>query len=250
MAESRRPNTVRADETEAQEDLAQSAYAQLPPPGHQRREMLRRNADNLEREVDALASKVLMGRLDEKYLKLQSEITSRTKFLHVSNADPAYCYCWISKNSNGHHIQRAEQLGWRVVQGDDPEAVELKGSGGAASGAGSPDSTRQLGDVILMKIPRDKYLLLRALERARVVQLHESSASDLQSLIDRHRKHFKLYNAPETQEYSELGGPPIQPQTFTAHPRSPFGRRRASMERLDRHLRAGTLPGMEMREPA
>ena len=250
MAEQRKAASVRADDTEAQERMAREAFESLPPPGHERREQQRRRADNLEREVDSLAAKVLTGRLDGKNLQIQNEIAHRTKYLAVSNPDPNYCYAWISKNSHGHHIMRMEQLGYRVVQGDDPEAAEYL-PGGPAAGAGSVGTTRELADVILMKIPRDRYILLRALERAKVVQMHESSGTgNLQSLIDRHRRHVRLHNAPQTADYEELGGPAVHPQTFTQHPRSPFGRRRASIERLDRHLRAGTLPGMEIQRPA
>lgn len=242
MAESQqRPRTVKANDTAAQEAAAEQAHSELPPPGYQREEEIKRREDGLQQEIERQASKIIMGTLDENAVKLRNEIASRTRFLTVSNADPNYKYAWISKNNHLQHKQRFENQGWQTVQGDDPEAIELKGVGGVASGAGAPDTTRQLGDVILMKIPRDRYVMLEAEKHARTIQLHQSSAADLLSIAERYRRYV---NVRPYEMDGGLQGPEIQPRAFTGNPLV----RKAAMEKLDRHMRAGTIPGMNVQD--
>lgn len=243
MAE--KPKTVRASDTEAQEEAAEKAHAELPPAGHERREVLKRRDDALQRAIEANAAKIIMGKLDANMLELDNDISSRISYMNVTNADPNYKYAWISKNNYGTHIRRLELLGWRKVQGDDPECLELKGSEGSRAGTGTPDTTRQNGDVILMKIPLDRYIAIQAREHARTIQLHQSSASELLSLADRYRKFVKLRTVEGAENMGEnFEGPPIQPRQFSANPYA----RRAALEKLDQHLRAGNVPGMEMRD--
>lgn len=240
-----RPKTVQSGDLEGQEQAALEAEETLPPAGHARREEVKRRGESLQAEIERQAANLIMGRLDPKALKVHNEIASRTQYMHVSNADPNCKYAWISKNNHSQHIRALEQQGWRTVQGDDPEALELKGTSGVASGTGTPDSTRQIGDVILMKVPKDVYVALQARKHARTIQLQQSSASDLLSLADRYRKYVKLRTvegAPDMGQNFE--GPPIQPQRFSSNPAA----RRAALDKLDAHLRAGDVPGMELQQ--
>lgn len=249
MAEQRptpqaKPQTIRAGDTAGQEQAARQAHANLPPPGYQRDEYLRKQDDRLQREVERTAAQMIMGTLDPSKLQIENEIRNRTRYLHVSNMQPGFKYAWISKNNHMSHIRRLQQVGWQTVQGDDPEAMELIGTGGPGSGAGSPDTTRQLGDVILMRIPLEIYTMIRAMEHARTIQLQHASASNLIALVDKYKGYgFSLRNDPRTGDHEHIGGPSVRPQPFTEHPHAVGARRHAGMAALDRHLRQGMPRG-------
>ena len=95
-----------------------------------------------------------------------------------------------------------------------------------------------------MRMDRDRYIALQARKHARTIQLHQSSASDLLSLADRYRKFVKLREIEGVPMGDGFTGPPIQPGRFSSNPYA----RKAALDRLDRHLRAGTVPGMEVNE--
>ena len=59
--------------------------------------------------------------------------------------------------------------GWVVVQGDDPEALEHKGIGG--------DTTRRVGDTILMRVPLDKFLLLERRRKAQAQRFTDEKSN-------------------------------------------------------------------------
>lgn len=241
MAETpQRRGTISTSDVDAQEAAARAAHAALPPRGYMREEELKKRDDRLQRDIEKTAAQMIMGTLDQSKLQLQNEIQNRVKYLHVSNMDPNYKYAWVSKNNYMQHIQRLKQVGWQTVQGNDPEAMELIGTGGIGSGAGTPDTTRQLGDVILMKIPLDRYTMIRAAEHARTIQLQHASANDLIALVDRYARYgVRLRNDPRTGEHDQYGGPSIQPRAFTEHPYALSNRRHAGMAMLDKHLRQG-----------
>jgi hypothetical protein len=59
-------------------------------------------------------------------------------------------YCWEHTGGSsqpGFHINLAEMVGWRKVHGDDPENRQLRDDSGHC----------RLADVVLMKIPRERW---------------------------------------------------------------------------------------------
>ena len=137
-AQRKKTQQIRNDQTDQMEEAARKVHAEMPPPGYQRREDLKRQEDALQEEIDRITAQIMRGKVDEENLKIMDEIASRTQYLWVSNADPTMKYAWVSKNNHMVHIRRLENEGWITVQGSDPEALELKGTSGIAALHGNP----------------------------------------------------------------------------------------------------------------
>lgn len=250
MAEARpkKAPIVRQHETERMEQLAEEAHAELPPPGDERREVLKRRDDDLQAQIERVGQSIIMNNIDPKMMEIIREIQARTSYLSVSKKRPGYVYAWVTKSNFSNHKQRLEAVGYEVVQGDDEEAMELKGTSGIAAGTGAPDTTRQLGDVILMRIKKEFYIAQKAREHARTLAMQVSSASTLIQMAAPYRdRGIVVGAAPNTRMGSQLQGPQIRPRRFSS--------RRAQMLGLfqdhhyDQALRDGTLPGLEVASP-
>ena len=224
-----------AQAEEAQAKLEEQAEAGLPEPGYMRHETLRRRQDELQAESERLADQMIRGTVDPKKLEIANEIASKTQWMTVSNADPAFVYGWVSKNRYGQHVQSMHRMGWVTVQGDDPEAIELKGSHGGTS----PGTTRELGDVVLMKVPKERYIVLKALEEKRKREVQRASTAGLVELAGKYRKNVKLSAYRMEDPHGDLSGPEIRPRTFTS---------KMGAQRFVQDLRDGTVPGMEINQ--
>lgn len=138
--------------------------ADMPPAGHEQREVLKRRQASLEEEADALAEQMIMGEVDPKALEIDNEIASRVGQLDVSAKRDDMHYVWTNYVSDhGNHVERKRLCGWEIVSGkgpDVPEARELI----------KEDGTRRIGDVLLMRIPRDHALVMMAKERKRALE--------------------------------------------------------------------------------
>src|SRR5262245_58672650 len=146
----------------------------LPPPGDERREVLAARTDALEQEAEERADALELAPVDPKKLRPEREILQHINELEVSSADPSLAYCWVQTGYYGRFIKMKVAQGWEVVQGDRPEAIELKGVGA--------DTTRRLGDVILMSIHLDRYIRLRRQEEARRQAQERAITSNLEEL--------------------------------------------------------------------
>lgn len=222
---------------EALEKMKGATKEELPVKGYRSREDELRRQDDLQAEAERIASQMQAGTVDPSKLEIANEIASRTQFLSVSDADPAFVYGWVSRNRHGQHVQSMKQLGWIVVQGDDREAIELKGTQG---GQGTmPGTTRELGDVLLMKIPREKYVVLKALEVAQTRQLQKASTANLVEMRDKYRDKGVIVRPFGMDDPDgDLSGPEIKPQRFTS--------RKGALQMIDRQLRDGSVAGMEI----
>lgn len=187
--------------------MAEQAAGELPPPGHARQEALKSRQDELEVRAEQMAAQMLLNTIDPSTLEIAREIAAKVQFLDVSNKQPGFVYQWVSTNRNGEHVMMAKQLGFVTVQGDDPEAIELKGEG-------SLDTTRRLADTILMKIPEERWIVLKALEIKRQREVEGASSSMLVSLGDRYRDRGILVK-PYGME--TLEGPRVRPGRFSTN---------------------------------
>lgn len=241
------PPMVRNDETERMEELAEQAHAELPPPGDARRETLKQREESLQARIEKVGQSIVMNNIDPKMLEIIREIQARTAYLSVSKKRPGYVYAWVSKNNFSNHQSRLEAVGYEKVQGDDEEAMELKGTSGIAAGTGAPDTTRQLGDVILMRIKEEYYIAQKAREHARTLAMQVASASTLIQMAAPYRDRGIIVgpsaNAAHTMG-ANLQGPQIRPRRFSS--------KRAQMlglwndHHFDQAIRDGALPGMEI----
>jgi len=143
----------------------------------------------------------------------------------VSNEQPEYIYCWVYAGQHGLQVNQKKIEGWEVVQGDDPEAVEHQGIGA--------DTTRRVGDVILMRITKDRHLLVerRRRENAERFNLSQTTIS------------------PEARRLAEQNGIPVydadalNPQLLDKMNKRSQARQIAG-NKINQLLREGRMPGV------
>lgn len=201
----------------------------LPPPGDARRETLRERADQLEEAAETAAPEG--GRIDPRAFEVDREIAQWTRgevnSLSVTGALPERRYCWVPTDQHGLYVKLKAAQGWAVVQGDDPEALELRGIGA--------DTTRRLGDCILMWIRADRYLLLQRAAAAHQRAQEEGVNAALYDLADKAKTTIREFDAP------------LSPTSARAVNRRVIRRaaaRAGGRHLFDRALRKGTVPGM------
>jgi hypothetical protein len=129
----------------------------LPPPGHERKEILKQRTDNLEQQAEELAASQEVYTIDpgkfEEIRELQDAIMKGA--LDVSGRQSDYEYCWVPTGNHGNMIWAKKRLGWETVHADMPEAKEYT----------AEDSSRRIGDVLLMRIPLKRFLEIEAYEK-------------------------------------------------------------------------------------
>lgn len=203
--------------------------SELPPAGFERNEALAERADNLAQAGEERASALETERIDPKKLQVENEIAQyfdpSTSMLKVSNPDVCFMYCWTFSGMHGLMITQKQIEGWTVVQGEDPEALEHKGIGA--------DTTRRVGDTILMRIPKDKYLLL---ERRRKEQANRFNANST-LFSDKAEGLAQKFNIPIYHEGE------VDPRTLKRMQGNAEARKVASTK-VNQLINQGRMPGM------
>lgn len=156
-----------------------SGVDDLPPAGDAQREMLREREDDLAEAAETLAGAADVHVAKPDAYQIENELAQHFNELEVSNQDPAFAYCWVQSGFYGRMVKMKLTEGWEVVQGDMEEAIELKGMGA--------DTTRRLGDVILMRISRDRYLKLKLREKNKRIAQEQSVTGTLAEMGHKYR---------------------------------------------------------------
>lgn len=190
----------------------------LPPPGDARQEELSRRDDELAQMAEELGEN--MGTVDPSVFDVDPALAARFNELDVSNPDPAYAYCWIFTGQLGRMVKMKSIEGWEVVSGDMEEALDLK----------QPDGTRRLGDVMLMRIRKDRKLLLDRKDRERRDAQQASVTATLEEMGQR---------AGVTITSGESVNPRILKQM-----QNRAAARQTAMGAVDKMIRAGRVPGV------
>jgi hypothetical protein len=196
----------------------------LPPAGDARREVLHARDDALAEEAETRAATEDRGRIDPAKLRVENELAQHFNELEVSNQDPAYAYAWTFTGQHGLAIKTKLSQGWEVVQGDLREAEELKGMGG--------DTTRKLGDTLLMRCRRDRYIKLQRRDADLRDRQQDGIAGRLTELGDKYRDKGVIVHAGE-------GVNPDLMRTMATRAQS----RQSAGQRFGQMLRRGTVPG-------
>ena len=120
----------------------------LPPAGHEQREVLKQREDTLAEQAAATTSDEghSVGSIDPASFDEDIEILASFDGLEVSNKQPGFVYKWVRYDSQyniGYWVNHAKVTKWQVVCGDMPEAKEHEIAGGM----------RKIGDCVLMRIP-------------------------------------------------------------------------------------------------
>lgn len=201
------------------------------PAGDERREAEARSADDLAERAETRG--VEGGAIDPKAFKIDREIASRFNELEVTNAQPEYEYCWVNAGHAGRFIKaklsERVRMGqsivpvWEVVQGEMPEAIELRGM--------MADTTRRLGDVVLMRAKKDVFLRVKQLRQAHLQAMQNGTTTELQELGERYRHRGVVIRTSFAEDQLEVMG------------RRAMARQQAH-QILDGMMRDGTVPGL------
>jgi hypothetical protein len=206
----------------------QAVEPNLPPPGDERREVLAERTDALAQAAEELAEKEEVYRVDPGAMEVESELAQYFDEFEVSGALDDYAYCWVNcmSNAHGRFVQWKLSRGWEVVCGNMPEALALK----------QADGTRRLGDVLLMRIRRERKEMLDAINERNRMARAQGVASDLLELGERNRKHGVVVHVDGE----------IPEETLARMERGAEAQRRGT-QAVDKMLRQGRMPGMPMR---
>jgi hypothetical protein len=192
----------------------------LPPAGHERNEELLRRTDALTEQAET--------RMPDAHTISSDALTPDRELQHimqefslheVTNKQPNFHYSWVFSGHHGTEITMKRSYGWVVVQGNDPESTELQ----------SVDTTRRLGDCILMRIPLERYHKLQKYEE--YVRKMRLGSGD-EEVKELGRQLGLNVSTDDPSIIKRFGGNTPAQMVVTQGP-------------LDKMIRKGTVPGLE-----
>jgi hypothetical protein len=209
----------------------------IPAAGFQRDEEFKRREDWLQKEAEQMANELGLVGFDASSVKLDSEVvqellksdvvdhSKRPSPSDVSQADSSYTYCWVPVYQNGWYIKAKQFEKWEIVQNNMKEAKEYK----------QADNTRRCVDCLLMRIRTDRYIVLKLAERAFQEGRVEAAVSSFAAKGEQYRSRGIIthYNPVDDDFFSKK---------FPA-----YAAKQQATEKLNQYIRAGTVPGAEMR---
>lgn len=180
--------------------------------------------DDLAQAADELNASGEAGKIDPKTLEVDREIRQILDLtgLEVSNPKPNYHYAWVYRDPynrfGGRFVMQLKVLGWEVVSGSDQEAREHSFA----------DGTRVIGDVVLLRIQKDRFraLQLADVDKRRRQQAITGSTGGIQELADKHG--VPLHTTLNEQQLKRA-----QARSMAA-------------QKLDKAIRTGSVPGLSL----
>lgn len=205
---------------------AAHAVSDLPPAGFARDEVLAQRKDALEAAINLQPLEKINPKALLPDSELQHDIVA-SDMLSVSNAKPERVYAWVFTGTGGTMIWKKKAEGWVVVSGSDPECSEWK----------HEDSTRRIGDTILMWIPREKFDALETRRRhVRELQI-DGITAEARELARKGRGALILHENGEAK-FGRSG----KTLGEVMESRAPMAK--VAMQGVDKMLRDGSVPGM------
>lgn len=135
----------------------------LPPSGYRRREEMAKRIDALAEKAEILSENSEIYKVDPAKLKEDPEILKHLNFnnntFEISDPVKGYVYYWerddhrmiTYRKQQARALLGAGHSGWEVVNREMPEAMELQ----------HVDGSRKIGDVVLMRIKEDSYIMIQ-----------------------------------------------------------------------------------------
>jgi len=218
----------------------------LPPPGDKRREELAKRKDDLQEKAETLANEQEIHNIDPKALEVDRELANlfdpaSMSMLTVTDPQPGWVYSWAnSQSQSGLQVTMKKAEGWIPVQGNDPECRDKKGS----------DTLRRVGDVLLMKIPQDRYDLLQRRDELKRERIQRGVAAELEEMGRKHARSGLKVHTPEfsTDETSRHRARGFSDEQFSRDPRRRMVERQAAQhlgEMVKDEIPGVPLPGKE-----
>lgn len=213
-------------------DEAENIQPDLPDAGHARDEELAKRADDLQWAAEKAEAEQEVYSFDPSKLKKDFDILQHLDELYVENAVPGYKYMWCYEGQRGREIVKKTRLGWQVVQSDMPECPTLKDARGY----------RLIGDVILMRIPIDKFEELEAAQEYRRLLQQKGVEGALREMGEKYRdKGFIVHEDARNVSVGRSGKTAMDVMEQKARQ---TGARQTAMKGVDNMLRSGTVPGI------
>jgi len=203
------------------------------PPGHARAEQRKKRQDVLEQQAEELSEQEERYSIPEEALRPDHDLQSlivEYDMLEVSNPQPGWVYCFACTRMDGLGIQKKKAMGWLVVQGDDPECRELK----------KEDTTRRIGDALLMKLPLARKKLFDQRHEYLNAMREQSLIQGVEALAEKYPRAVKLNRDLST---ISLGGRPLD-EIMARKATTRKMMRQQAMPAIDRMIRNGQVPGM------
>ena len=195
----------------------------LPPPGDERREVLAERTDDLAEAAEAASED--RGRIREDAFMVENELAQHFNELDLPGWPwDTWVPCWVqcSPTWGGRFINYKRTEGWEVVSTgmtDVPIPKDLI----------FPDGTVRLGDVLLMRIRRDRYIVNERRRRARQKAIESGITSEVDEMAAR------------------AGTRSVHTEDITGEKLDQLARRSQAHHRatqqFDEMVRTGTVPG-------
>jgi hypothetical protein len=150
-------------------------------------------------------------------------LSENPNMLGISDPKPGREYKWVYMGQNGYFITQARLQGWVPVQGEDQEASERTWT----------DSTRKLGDTILMWVSTEKYRQIQRQDFQKRMLQQRSITAELEEMGE--RTGVKVMHGFRNAEMLQR----LQEQAFA---------RQMAEAKFKRMIETGRIPGMEIGE--
>lgn len=214
-------------------DEAEKLDPGLPNAGFQRDEELAKRADNLEEAAEKASEQREVYSFDPSKLEKDWDILSHMDELTVEPRTEGYEYVWCYEGMGGREITKKARLGWIVVQSEMPECPSLKDARGY----------RKIGDVILMRIPIEKYNHLQQVAEYRRLMQQKGVEGALREMGEKYRsKGFIVHDDARNVSMGGRGGKNVMDVMEGKAKRE--GAQRTAAKGVDSMLRSGTVPGI------
>lgn len=214
-------------------DQADQIEPDLPEAGWERDEELARRKDKLEQAAEEASAQHERYAFDPKKIEPEWEILQHMDELTVEPKVEGYDYVWCYEGLGGREITKKSRLGWVVVQSEMPECPSLKDARGY----------RKIGDVILMRIPHDKFVKLKQYSEYKRLMQQKGVGAALREMGDKYRsKGFIVHNDARDVSMGGRGGKSVM-DVMEGKARH-TGARRTAMKGVDSMLRRGDVPGL------
>jgi len=230
--------------------------AELPPPGHERREELKRRADSLMAELETVMNQLQLGGIDASKLdvdKIPREVMAAMDYanheVYVQDKDPNFIYAWIYRDPynkfGGREVHRLQSRGWEVVSDPLKEAWNYRSTTGE----------RWVADCLLMRCRLDIYAQLQVQDRE--LRLRQQGAVTTSFFDIAERRGVRAFDEKTMPDYmrkqmeSEASFRQQQRQRRrTAIPTTQSMTRAAAqqlaMDKLAQQIKSGTVAGLNV----
>lgn len=195
----------------------------LPPAGFSRDEVLLARLDKLERMIQEKSDEGI-GAINPRALEIDRELAQSIidmDYMQVSNPVKGKRYMWAATGGNGRYVTQAKSQGWKVAQGEDRECIENRWV----------DSTRVVGDVVLMWTTEDNWQRLQRIDRLVRERQANGATTALEELAEQVKERgIIIQTAPNDQMLRNMATRALA--------------REAATRQFGGMVRAGRVPGM------